>query len=63
MLSVNLFLADWVGLHCVAAGVRMWDNWREGRLGHGGRNDGYGDDDMKQTENAEREVLERSRAK
>ena len=41
----------------------MWDNWREGRLGHGGRNDGYGDDDMKQIENAEREVLEISRAK
>jgi hypothetical protein len=63
LLLVNLFLAGWVGLHCVAAGVLMWDNWRERRLGHGGRSDGYGDDDMKQIGNAEREVLERSRAK
>ncbi len=63
LLSVNLFLGGWVGLHCVAAGVRMSDDWRERRLSHGGRNDGYGDDGTKQIENAERETLERSRVK
>jgi hypothetical protein len=63
LLSVNLFLVGWVGLHCVAAGVRMWDSWRERRMHYGGRNDSYGDDDMKQIKIAERDVLERSLAK
>jgi len=61
LLSVNLFLVGWVGLHCVAAGVRMWDCWRERRMRYGGRNDSYGDDDMKQIKFAERDVLERAR--
>jgi hypothetical protein len=39
----------------------MWDYWREIRLGHGGKIDGYGDDDMKQMKNDERGVLDRSR--
>jgi hypothetical protein len=54
-----------VGLACIALlqGYECGTVGEKDECAMGGRNDSYGDDDMKQIKIAERDVLERARAK